>query len=436
MPDTMIRPMYVGLDVHKETIAVAVAEADRREARSLGTIANNTAALDRLLRKLKTAHPGRRWIFCYEAGPCGYPLARRLRRLGHECDVIAPSLIPSKPGNRIKTDRRDALQLARLLRAGELTAVRVPDEALEALRDLSRAREDLQRNERRLRQNLSGLLLRHERVYRDLSTWTQKHGHWLNQQHFDQAHTGLAFQGYRQSLALAEHQRRELERQLLPAVIDSSYTELQIGLGALRGIDELASSMLLAELGELTRFPKPTQLSAFVGLIPSEASSGSRRRLGAITKTGNAHVRRLLIECAQSYQHPAALTPRIRRRYERCSPRCRRLPGKRRRGCAGASDGCSIRAARATSWWPRSPASCAVSSGRSDRPWPKPALPTRPARSRPVRGPARWPTRRSARPELDERRGAAPADRRGAIPPSRTLDAPKRRRPRASDPRM
>ncbi len=292
MPDTMIRPIYVGLDVHKETIAVAVAvaDADGREARSLGTIANNTAALDRLLRKLTTAHPGRRWIFCYEAGPCGYPLARRRRRRGHVCHVIAPSLIPRKPGNRVKTDRRDALQLARLLRAGELSAVRVPDEALEALRDLSRAREDLQRNERRLRQNLSGLLLRHERVYRDGSTWTQKHGHWLNQQHFDQAHTGLAFQGYRQSLALAEHQRRELERQLLAAVIDSSYTELQIGLAALRSIDELASSMLVAELGELTRFPKPTQLSAFVGLIPSEASSGSRRRLGAITKTGNAHV--------------------------------------------------------------------------------------------------------------------------------------------------
>ena len=312
--------MYVGLDVHKDTIAVALADDDRREARSFGTIVNTTAALDRLLRKLTTAHPGRRWIFCYEAGPCGYPLARRLRRLGHECHVIAPSLIPRKPGNRVKTDRRDALQLARLLRAGELTAVRVPDEELEALRDLSRAREDLQRNERRLRQTLSGLLLRHERVYRDGSTGTQKHGLWLDQQHFEQVHTELAFQGYRQSLVLAEHQRRELERLLLAAAADSSYADLHLALCGLRGIDELAAAILVAELGELTRFHKPTQLSAFVGLIPSEASSGSRRRLGAITKTGNSHVRRLLVECAQSYQYRAALTGRIQRRYARCSP--------------------------------------------------------------------------------------------------------------------
>ena len=328
MSDTSLRPMYVGLDVHKDTIAVAVADGDGREARTFGTIDNNTAALERLLRRLMAAHPGRRWIFCYEAGPCGYPLARRLRRLGHVCHVIAPSLIPRRAGDRVKTDRRDALQLARLLRAGELTAVCVPDEELEALRDLSRAREDLLRNERRLRQNLSGLLLRHEHVYRDGDAWTLKHGLWLDRQHFDQAHTELAFQGYRQSLTLAEHQRRELERQLLEAAAGCPYADLWIGLAALRGIDELASSMLLAELGELTRFPRPTQLSAFVGLIPSEASSGSRRRLGAITKTGNAHVRRLLIECAQSYQYPAKLTPRIRRRYERCSPQVQAIAWK------------------------------------------------------------------------------------------------------------
>jgi len=312
--------MYAGLDVHKETIVVALADDDRREARLFGTIVNTAAAVERLLRRLAKAHPDRRWIFCYEAGPCGYPLARRLRRLGHECHVIAPSLIPRKPGNRVKTDRRDALQLARLLRAGELTAVRVPDEELEALRDLSRAREDLQHNERRLRQTLSGLLLRHERVYRDGGNWTQKHGLWLDQQHFEQVHTELAFQGYRQSLALAEHQRRELERLLLAAAADSSYADPHLALCGLRGIDELAAAILVAELGELTRFHKPTQLSAFVGLIPSEASSGSRRRLGAITKTGNSHVRRLLVECAQSYQYRAALTGRIQRRYARCSP--------------------------------------------------------------------------------------------------------------------
>lgn len=328
MSKTTLREMYVGLDVHKDTIVVAVADGNGSEARSFGTIGNNTADLERLLRRLTAAHPGRRWIFCYEAGPCGYPLARRLRRLGHVCHVIAPSLIPRRAGDRVKTDRRDALQLARLLRAGELTAVCVPDEELEALRDLSRAREDLLRNERRLRQNLSGLLLRHEHVYRDGDAWTLKHGLWLDRQHFDQVHTELAFQGYRQSLALAEHQRRELERQLLEAAAGCPYADLQIGLAALRGIDELASSMLLAELGDLTRFPRPTQLSAFVGLIPSEASSGSRRRLGAITKTGNAHVRRLLIECAQAYQYPAKLSPRIRRRYERCSPQVQAIAWK------------------------------------------------------------------------------------------------------------
>ena len=256
MPNTTVRlrPMYVGLDVHKDTIVVALADDDRREARLFGTIVNTTAALERLLRRLAKAHTDRRWIFCYEAGPCGYPLARRLRRLGHGCHVIAPSLIPRKPGNRVKTDRRDALQLARLLRAGELTAVRVPDEELEALRDLSRAREDLQHNERRLRQTLSGLLLRHERVYRDGGNWTQKHGLWLDQQHFEQVHTELAFQGYRQSLALAEHQRRELERLLLAAAADSSYADSSyadphLALCELRGIDELAAAILVAELG-------------------------------------------------------------------------------------------------------------------------------------------------------------------------------------------
>lgn len=328
MSTTTLREMYVGLDVHKDTITVALADANGREARLFGTIDNNTAALDRLLRKLTAAHPGRRWIFAYEAGPCGYPLARRLRRLGHVCRVIAPSLIPRRAGDRVKTDRRDALQLARLLRAGELTEVCVPDEELEALRDLSRAREDLQRNERRLRQNLSGLLLRHDRVYGPGEAWTLRHGLWLDQQHFAQLHTELAFQGYRQSLALAEHQRRELERQLLEAAAGCPYADLWISFAALRGIDELASSMLVAELGELTRFGRPTQLSAFVGLIPSEASSGSRRRLGAITKTGNAHVRRLLVECAQSYRHPAKLSPRIRRRFERCSPQVQAIAWK------------------------------------------------------------------------------------------------------------
>lgn len=320
MPNTILGPMYVGLDVHKETIVAAVAEADRSEARLIGTIPNNAAGVERLLRKLTQAHPDRHWILCYEAGPCGYPLARRLRRLGHTCHVIAPSLIPRKPGNRVKTDRRDAVGLARLLRAGELTAVRIPDEELEALRDLSRARQDLQRSERRLRQNLAGLLLRHERVYHDGGAWTQKHGLWLDRQHFEQAHTNSAFQGYRQSLVLAEHQRRLLEQQLLQAAADSAYADLHLALCGLRGIDELAAAILVAELGDLTRFPKPTQLSAFVGLVPSEASSGSRRRLGAITKTGNPHVRRLLIECAPSYQYRAALTARIKRRFDRCSP--------------------------------------------------------------------------------------------------------------------
>ncbi len=320
MSDSIVPTLFVGLDVHKDTIVVATADDGRGEVRSYGTIENSSASVERLARRLAKAHRGRALAFCYEAGPCGYPLVRRLRRLGHACDVIAPSMIPRRPGDRVKTDRRDALQLARLLRAGELSAVRVPDEEHEVLRDLSRAREDLQHNERRLRQNLSGFLLRHDRIYRDGRAWTQKHSCWLNQQRFDQVHAETTFQSYRQSLLLAEHQRSELERQLIAAVADSAYGDLHTAYAGLRGIDELAAAMLVAELGEMSRFEKATQMSAFVGLTPSESSSGCKRRQGAITKTGNGHVRRLLVECAQAYQYRAALSDRIKRRYARCSP--------------------------------------------------------------------------------------------------------------------
>jgi len=323
-----IPSLFVGLDVHKDSIVVATADDGRGEARSYGKIENTAAAVERLARRLAKAHPGRALVFCYEAGPCGYPLARRLRQLGHRCDVIAPSMIPRRPGDRVKTDRRDALQLARLLRAGELSAVVVPDEEHEALRDLSRAREDLQRNERRLRQNLSGFLLRHDRIYRDGSAWTLKHNRWLDQQQFDQVHVETTFQSYRQALALAEHQHVEIKRQLIAAVAASSYAELHTAYTGLRGIDELAAAMLVAELGELSRFDKATQLSAFVGLTPSESSSGSRRRQGAITKTGNAHVRRLLVECAHAYQHQARLSDCIKRRYARCTPEVQTIAWK------------------------------------------------------------------------------------------------------------
>lgn len=306
---------YVGMDVHKETIAVAVADAEGGEPRRYGEIGAGRDAVRRLLAKL--AGPDERLRFSYEAGPCGYELYRQITAGGHACLVAAPALIPRRPGVRVKTDRRDAAQLARLDRAGELTAVWVPGADQEAMRDLSRAREDAKAVEVRLRQRLGAFLLRHGRRYPGKCPWTRGYWLWIERQRFERPAQQLVLEEYAMAVSEAQQRARRLEDELHRAIEGWSLGPAAAALTALRGIDRTAAATLLAELDDVSRFAHPRELMSYVGLVPSETSSGEKRRQGGITKTGNGHARRMLIECAWGYRFPARKTVTIQRRAER-----------------------------------------------------------------------------------------------------------------------
>src|ERR1700726_3078092 len=300
------RITYVGLDVHKESIVVAVASGGLRgEVREYGRIANTAAALDRLLRKLGV--DGMALRFCYEAGPCGYGIQRRLSAQGHECVVVAPSLIPKRAGDRVKTDRRDAASLAKLHRAGELTAVWVPDARHEAMRDLVRARLDAVHSLRRARQQLSGFLLRQGCHY-GRPAWTKLHRRWLAGLIFEQAIHHIVLEDYIAAVEAAEARRDRLTAQIETMLPDWTLAPVVAALQTMRGIAMVNAATLIAELGDLSRFADPRQLMAYLGLTPSEYSSGSSVRRGGITKAGNGAARRLLIEAAWSYRFPARLS--------------------------------------------------------------------------------------------------------------------------------
>ena len=305
---------YVGLDVHKETIAVALAAAGKRgEVREYGTIANRPAALKALADKL--AKSGAALRFCYEAGPCGYGIQRQLSAAGHGCVVVAPSLVPRRPGERIKTDRRDAANLARLHRAGELTPVWIPDQAHEAARDLVRARQAAVRALRQARQQLSGFLLRHGHHY-NRPAWTQMHRRWLAGLRFEQPAHHLVLEDCISAVEAATARRDRLEASIEAALPDWSLAPVVRALQALRGMALIAAATLVAELGDITRFENPRQLMAYLGLVPSERSSGTTRRQGAITKAGNGAARRMLIEAAWSYRFPARISRELLLRQE------------------------------------------------------------------------------------------------------------------------
>lgn len=310
---------YVGLDVHKDTIAVAVALPGREEPVYRGEIKNQRKSLLRLIRALSPN--GEVVSFCYEAGACGYGVYREIVETGHRCEVVAPSLIPRRWGERVKTDRRDALMLARLHRAGELRAVWVPDEEQEAMRDLTRAREDLKGIELKARQRLGAFLLRHGRVYREgKSRWTQKHFRWLEEQKFAHPVQQVVFQEYVDTVVEARRRVAGLEEQMRAGLGEWSLRPVVEGLMALRGVELVTAMTVLAELGDLTRFDSPRELMSFLGLVPSEHSSGGRRRRGGITKTGNGHVRRVLVEAAWSYRFPARKTAHLRRKAGAAPP--------------------------------------------------------------------------------------------------------------------
>jgi transposase len=297
---------YVGLDVHKDTIAVALAEAGiRSEVREYGKIANTPAALKALVAKLSRGGHGLR--FCYEAGPCGYGIQRQLSAAGHGCVVVAPSLIPRKPGDRIKTDRRDAVNLAKLHRAGELTSVWVPDQAHEAIRDLVRARLAAVRSLRQARQQLSGFLLRHGHHY-NRPAWTLLHRRWLAGLKFEQATHHIVLEDCIAVVEAATARRDRLEAHLEAVLADWSLAPVVRALQALRGMALVGAATVVAELGDISRFANPRQLMAYLGLVPSEHSSGGTRRQGGITKAGNGAARRMLIEAAWSYRFPARIS--------------------------------------------------------------------------------------------------------------------------------
>jgi transposase len=308
------RITYVGLDVHKDGIVVAVAEGGLRgEVRDYGRIANTPAALQRLVHRL--GHEGVGLRFCYEAGPCGYGIQRRLSAAGHDCVVVAPSLIPKRPGDRIKTDRRDACSLAKLHRAGELTAVWVPDPGHEAMRDLVRARLDAVRALRRARQQLSGFLLRQGCHY-GRPAWTKLHRQWLAGLRFAQAAHHIVLEDYIQTVEAARERRDRLTAQIEAMLPDWALAPVVTALQTMRGMALVNAATLIAELGDLSRFANPRQLMAYLGLVPSEYSSGASVKRGGITKAGNSAARRLLIEAAWSYRFPARLSRELLLRQE------------------------------------------------------------------------------------------------------------------------
>src|ERR1700726_3233996 len=308
------RITYVGLDVHKESMVVAVAAGGLRgEVREYGRIANTAAALDRLMRKLSGEGVGLR--FCYEAGPCGYGIQRHLSAHGHECMVVAPSLIPKRAGDRVKTDRRDAASLARLHRAGELTAVWVPDAGHEAMRDLVRARLDAVHALRRARQQLSGFLLRQGCHY-GRPAWTKLHRRWLAGLKFEHAVHHIVLEDYIAAVEAAQARRDRLTAQIEAMLADWTLAPVVAALQTMRGMALVNAATLIAELGDLSRFTNPRQLMAYLGLVPSEHSSGASVKRGGITKAGNGAARRLLIEAAWSYRFPARLSRELLLRQE------------------------------------------------------------------------------------------------------------------------
>jgi transposase len=310
--------VYVGLDAHKETIAVAIAFPGRRAPLYRGEISNTPSAVKRLIGKLSP--DGEVLRVCYEAGPCGYGLQRQISAMGHDCMVVAPGLIPRKAGERVKTDRRDALSLARLHRAGELTAVWVPGPEQEAMRDLTRAREDLKAIERSARQRLGAFLLRHGHIYTGKSRWTQAHFRWIERLTMASEVQQIVLQEYVDTVLEAQRRVAALVAQMRQALATWSLRPAVEALMALRGVQLITAMTVLAELGDLTRFDSPTQLMAYLGLVPSEHSSGGSRRQGGITKTGNGHARRVLVEAAWAYRFPARKSQVIQRRAEHTAP--------------------------------------------------------------------------------------------------------------------
>jgi transposase len=316
--------LFTGLDVHAKTITIALAESEG-EARLYGTIANDLHALEKVFARLRKApldsaqslrHPGVELRVCYEAGPAGFALARRLAQLKVDCTVVAPSLIPVRSGERIKTDRRDALKLARLHRAGELTAVNVPDASDEAMRDLCRARTDAVQDLRRGRAQLKAFLLRNGYRYTGKSAWTEAHRRYLRELVLPHAAQRVVLEDAIASIGGAEERIARLEDQMHALLESWGMKPVVEAMMGLRGFALVGAMVLVSELGGAWRFEHPRQLMAYLGLVPGESTSGEKRRQGGITKAGNSHARWLLIEAAHHYRLPPKVSRELSARQQ------------------------------------------------------------------------------------------------------------------------
>lgn len=307
--------LYVGMDVHKDTISVAYAPDHRgAEVVALGNVGTRQCDIDKLIRKLTSKSPN--LVFVYEAGPCGYWLYRYLTRKGYPCSVVAPSMIPKRSGDRVKTDRRDAVELARLMRSGDLEGVYVPSVEDEAIRDLTRAREDSIKDIKSAKHRLKAFLLRLDIRYVGRGDWGVKHQRWLSRVACHTPAQQIVFQEYVRAVTEHSERLKRIDAELADQVPRWTLYPVVQAIQALRGVAFTVATTFIAELGDITRFDNPNQLMAYLGLTPSEYSSGGQRRLGGITKTGNAHARRVLVEGAWAYRYPAKVSRVLQLRQE------------------------------------------------------------------------------------------------------------------------
>jgi transposase len=309
----MEKVQFIGLDVHSQSIAIAVGEANGLMPENLATIPNDTSLLLKRLRKIGSPADLR---CCYEAGPTGFGLCRDLKAAGVDCVVVAPSLVPVQSGDRVKTDRRDAAKLARFLRSGDLVPIYIPTPETEAMRDLERSRDDAKKAERVCRHQLGKFLLRNGRRHEGKSAWTSAHLEWVRKQQFEQAAQQRVLVDYLKAVEDASERVNRLTKDIAELVESWSLGPLVKALQALRGVQLVTAVVIAAELGTLERFDSAPELMGYLGLVPSEHSSGESRRRGRITRTGNGHVRRVLVESAWAYRYRPSMSHAIRKRNE------------------------------------------------------------------------------------------------------------------------
>lgn len=306
---------FIGMDVHKNSIDIAIAQEGRKgQIRHYGKIDGTLTALDKVVRKMVST--GNELHFVYEAGPCGYQIYRHLTAEGFDCAVVAPSRIPKPSGSQIKNDRRDALMLARLHRAGELTAVYVPREEDEAIRDLTRAREDAKCDEKRSKQRLLSFLLRSGIRYTGGSPWSKVHMRWLSDIKMPHRSQQVVLQEYIDTVNQCKDRVKRLTEQIQQLLPEWQLFPIAQAFQGMRGVSTIVAATTVAEIGDLKRFQTPSELMSYLGLVPSEHSSGQRIKRGSITKAGNGHVRRVLTEAAWAYRLPARVSRVLLKRQE------------------------------------------------------------------------------------------------------------------------